>query len=176
MNKESLFKAGAIIGALYLTKEIAFTAFSKPIRREILIRDNFTCQGVDKTHGCVWEEIQGLPASWARGHMVTASHWDHTYDKNYQQSHNGRCQCVACHYMYELSIGEPEHAKKLENGLSIWHHDAQEHPERYERVDMSIESINDVLHRLGEVREAKEARVAKARVLLTGHGLSRRIG
>jgi len=180
MNKESLFKAGAIIGALYITKELATTAFTPRVRKEILVRDQYTCKGIDNDTPCVWEEINGKPATWADGFMITASHWDHTKGPKYNKPETGRAQCTCCHYLFEIQIGETEHAELLDSGITIFTHYALENPESYPLLVEGIENVPDALNyiyqRKMEMEKTRAERVEKAKRLLTGQGQVRRIG
>ena len=80
-------------------------AFSKPTRKRIGYRDNWTCQWED---GCNLGR-DGGPARFQDGFMVDAAHHDHDAQAEwYDLEDNGRILCLAHHYLDELAKGHIE--------------------------------------------------------------------
>ena len=93
-------------------------AFSYRTRREIGVRDNWTCQECGKS-------FQG-------GYMVQAAHYDHDRKKkNYDDATNGRILCTECHIQDELKRGDKIGARLLRRHQTIFTYDRLAHPEKY---------------------------------------------
>ena len=131
-------------------------AFSRAIRKEIGQRDHWQCLGIDKDEPCVWEAIQGKPASYQDGFWVMASHWNHAKTNYYDEPENGRTQCLCCHYLYERKIGSYGQAEALARKYDVYTWDVRDNPESYPDLDLQIHDVKDVL------RLYREARVAMA--------------
>lgn len=108
------------LGALatFALVEISQSAFSFGVRREIGIRDQWTCQSCGK--------------SFQDGYMVQAAHFDHDRSKKkYDDPKNGRILCTSCHIQDELKRGSKIGAMLLKKHQTILTYDRIRHPEKY---------------------------------------------
>lgn len=109
----SLFLLPVTLYALY---RISNAAFSTQSRKEIGKRDWWTCQAdVEGTTGCLTGQRVngGHPVSFSEGFMVTAAHYDHTKNDQYDHTHNGRILCQMCHAYEELGRGNEWGANRM---------------------------------------------------------------
>lgn len=144
---------GTAIATGVVIYEASKFAFTKNIRREVLQRDSYTCQGVNG-YPCAWELVDGEPASWRRGHFVMASHKDHTRNGHYNDPENGVCQCKACHMMYEKLLGQNQTAIQLLNkSTTMYHYSAEKKPYQYSGVNPEIRDVGDVLASLVQYQD-----------------------
>lgn len=97
---------------------------------------------------CVWNEIDGKPASWDRGHFVMAAHHDHTKNEHYDEPNNGTTLCQAGHMIQSFIMGEPSHVRLLKMTTTNYHHKAMQSPDEYGITEMV--PINDVLEFIAE--------------------------
>lgn len=94
--------------------ESATFGFTREAAKEILVRDDYTCQA----DICIFEDSLGRPANREDGFYVTAAHYPEKHeltgtgyhDKN---PNNGRCLCSTCHAMEEVRRGNSRGAELM---------------------------------------------------------------
>lgn len=126
MRKEASILISALSTGL-LAFELSKYAFTKGARKEIGLRDEWTCQGV---HGmpCVWEMMDGEPAKYKDGYWLTAAHYPSRHHKTGKGYHdpdteNGRMCCTIDHAVEEHNRGNDWGANLLLNqGVYHWEH------------------------------------------------------
>ena len=109
------------------------SALTISARKECGRRYNWTCQGTND-EPCVWESVNGKPASFKDGFWVTAAHFPdkhHLTGKGYHDPDpdNARPLCSCCHGLEELDRGNLYGARKnFEDGVFSRNH-LSEYPE-----------------------------------------------
>lgn len=121
---------------ILLPERRTLASFSKEVSEIILLRDNYTCQGIDRAYpACVWEIILGIPANRDEGLYTETSHWTHKKDSRYNSPERGRCQCLACHYLYSRKLGRYDDARLINEGpnryTEVFMYDFINHPDDY---------------------------------------------
>ena len=89
---------------------IAFSAFSRGVRKEIGKRDDWTCQE------------DGCNKNFQDGYWVEASHYDHSRENpDYNKEHNGRILCRDHHAQDHFNMNDPSLTEKehISAGKSI---------------------------------------------------------
>ena len=127
-------------------------AFSRAIRKEIGEKYNWTCVGDGQGNPCIWESIQGKPASYQDGFWVQASHKNHKRGQDYNDPEGGMIQCTVDHYMYERSIGKYSHADLIADRSDIYIWDALDNPDNYPELDFRVATVHDVIRKYREVK------------------------
>ena len=117
--RDAVFMAGGLL-AIW---EISGLAFHFKTRKEIGMRDNWTCQGLHG-RGCVMEHINGgKPARYQDGYMVTAAHWPEAHGAFDDDPEAGRILCTLDHAIEEVERGNRSGAGKLlKMGVYSWDH------------------------------------------------------
>ena len=107
MRKEILTTLG-----LFATLELSKLAFTRSARREVGIRDHWTCNGLFDQPCTFGKDNQ--PASWDDGFWVNAAHIDHDKKSDfYNNPNNGRILCSTHHAMEHLMKGEEWEAESI---------------------------------------------------------------
>lgn len=156
MRKETLIPLTIISGLVAF--ELSKYAFSKSTKKEIGERDGWVCQGIDKKTPCVWETIQGKPASYKEGFWMQASHDNHgKHTGYYDEARNGKLRCTCCHYIYDRSLGLYTGAELLITRNEIYHWEARANQEKYPDLDFRLKGVKDVLSLYNEVTKERRS-------------------
>ena len=131
------------ITSIFALHKLSEAAFTYKIRKEILERENYICEGI-LNQPCIWTFINGEPASWANGHFVMASHHNHQKNENYDNPDNGMCSCKACHMIYESYLGNIKNIQLLRKTTTMYHYRALAQPSNYKSVYQDIREVEDL--------------------------------
>lgn len=136
----------ALGGMVALASLVGFEQFSKPVRKDILRRDRYTCQHCGRRY---YPGGQRPDGKWLTEWMMHAAHIVHDHDSPmYDDMRNGRGLCVPCHLRETIELGQLGGAQLLARHVYIhsfhtWEY-LRRHPEVLEQDrQMMYEILNE---------------------------------